>query len=80
MGFKRNAIVWFIVSTIFYSGNAVYGMTIPFSTTAGGEVIGSSANYILSVASWFFMFVSFIFTIKMLFDFFDLGKKLKSAF
>ena len=79
MGFKRNALVWFFVSTIFYSGNAVYAMTIPF-TTSGGLVVASSANFVLSVASWFFMFVSFLFLVKMIFEFFDIGKKLKSAF
>ena len=64
LGYKREGVAWYFISTILFATSIVYGMTIPFVTNASGEVIGSSANYLLSGTAFLFAFMSLMFLVK----------------
>lgn len=45
---REQAILWPILSVLIFLVNMLYAYSIPFSVNASGEVIGTSANVVLS--------------------------------
>jgi len=67
LGFKRDAILWYIIAAIIFLVTSLYGMTIPFNVDSSGQVIGTSANYMITGLSLIFFVISFLFALKYAF-------------
>ena len=74
IGFKRNAVTWFIVATVIFITNAYFCFTIPFVTNVGGEVILQRANVVLFGVNVIFAFIGLVFSFSKAMALLDIDK------
>ena len=70
LGWKRNAILWFIIACVLFSSNMLYGGSIPFSTDASGNVLPTGANHILIGINLIGLVLALFFSIEYAFSLF----------
>jgi len=67
---KEKAVAYPVLAFGFYLVAVFYGASIPFATSSSGEVVGTSANAVLSGLAFLFMLFAFFRLIYTIFSIF----------
>lgn len=69
---KRDGLMWSVLATVVFLSNVLYSSGIPFEVNAVGQLVGTSANFILIGISLIFTFISLFLSFKFGFELLDL--------